>query len=226
MFCQTPKRRSITTLCKKNWRHKLWPEAYRQVQAYERAEIAAAPAHQAYTTNDAAGVDWRLMLGDSAERMGSYRQFDWFVGLFPAVRQPVHLQQQERDLGNSRTVAEFFQHYQYLIAEILRVTVPGRNTCVHVHARSPRCWSAMATLASRTFGRYKSAPTRRQAGFMTAKCASTKTPSANNPVQRAKALMFVQLHKDSSWSRPALADYILKFRKPGTNPAHSAGCQQ
>ena len=30
--------------------------------------------------------------------------------------------------------------------------------------------------------------------------------------------MFVQLHKDSSWSRPALADYILKFRKPGTNP--------
>ena len=43
-----------------------------QVQAYERAEIAAAPAHQAYTTNDAAGVDWRLMLGDSAERMGSW----------------------------------------------------------------------------------------------------------------------------------------------------------
>lgn len=36
-------------------------------------------------------------------------------------------------MGNSRTVAEFFQHYQYLIAEILAwFLCPGRNTCVHV----------------------------------------------------------------------------------------------
>jgi hypothetical protein len=37
----------------------------------------------------------------------------------------------ERDLGNSRTPAEFFSHYRYMIAEILRVTKPGRITCVH-----------------------------------------------------------------------------------------------
>ena len=54
---------------------------------------------------------------------------------------------------------------------------------------------------------------------MTAKCASSKDPQAQKQsVQKAKALMFVQLHRTSSWSRPALADYILKFRKPGTNP--------
>jgi DNA modification methylase len=35
---------------------------------------------------------------------------------------------------------------------------------------------------------------------------------------KAKALLFVQLRKDSSWLRPALADYILVFRKPGENP--------
>jgi DNA-cytosine methyltransferase len=34
----------------------------------------------------------------------------------------------------------------------------------------------------------------------------------------SKSLMFVQLHKDSSWMRPALADYILLFRKPGETP--------
>ena len=45
-----------------------------------------------------------------------------------------------------------------------------------------------------------------------------KDPQAQAIRTKAKALMFVQLHKDSSWSRPALADYILKFRKPGTNP--------
>ena len=30
-------------------------------------------------------------------------------------------------------------------------------------------------------------------------------------------MLFVQLRKDSSWLRPALADYILVFRKPGDN---------
>ena len=33
----------------------------------------------------------------------------------------------------------------------------------------------------------------------------------------SKALLFVQLRKDSSWLRPALADYIIVFRKPGEN---------
>jgi DNA modification methylase len=44
-----------------------------------------------------------------------------------------------------------------------------------------------------------------------------KDPQAQAIRTKAKALMFVQLHKDSSWSRPALADYILLFRKPGEN---------
>lgn len=38
----------------------------------------------------------------------------------------------------------------------------------------------------------------------------------------SKSLLFVQLRKDSSWMRPALADYILVFRAPGDNavPVH------
>jgi hypothetical protein len=34
---------------------------------------------------------------------------------------------------------------------------------------------------------------------------------------KAHALMFVTLHRDSSNSRPAMADYLLLFRKPGEN---------
>jgi DNA modification methylase len=44
-----------------------------------------------------------------------------------------------------------------------------------------------------------------------------KDPQAQAIRTKAKALMFVQLKKDSSWLRPALADYILVFRKPGEN---------
>jgi DNA methylase len=38
----------------------------------------------------------------------------------------------ERDLSNSRSYAEFMTHYGYVVAEIARVTMPGRISAVHV----------------------------------------------------------------------------------------------
>lgn len=37
----------------------------------------------------------------------------------------------ERDLSNARNYGEFFEHYAYTVAEIFRVTMPGRHTAVH-----------------------------------------------------------------------------------------------
>src|SRR3954471_6266809 len=37
----------------------------------------------------------------------------------------------DRDLSNARTYVEFFEHYGYVIAELARVTMPGRLTAVH-----------------------------------------------------------------------------------------------
>ena len=44
-----------------------------------------------------------------------------------------------------------------------------------------------------------------------------KDPQAQAIRTKAKALMFVQKNKDSAWSRPAMADYVLLFRAPGDN---------
>jgi DNA modification methylase len=44
-----------------------------------------------------------------------------------------------------------------------------------------------------------------------------KDPQAQAIRTHSKGLLFVQLRKDSTWSRPALADTILIFRKPGEN---------
>jgi hypothetical protein len=45
-----------------------------------------------------------------------------------------------------------------------------------------------------------------------------KNPQAQAIRTKATSLMFVTLNKDSSMSRPALADYVLLFRKPGKKP--------
>jgi DNA modification methylase len=46
-----------------------------------------------------------------------------------------------------------------------------------------------------------------------------KNPQAQAIRTKAKTLMFVQKNKDSAWSWPALADYLLLFQKPGDNTA-------
>ena len=37
----------------------------------------------------------------------------------------------DRDLSNCRTYQEFFDHYEYVVREIHRLTKPGRITAVH-----------------------------------------------------------------------------------------------
>lgn len=47
-----------------------------------------------------------------------------FVGLYKYSSSP-------RDLSNARSYAEFFEHYDFVIREIARLTKPGRITAVH-----------------------------------------------------------------------------------------------
>ena len=47
-----------------------------------------------------------------------------FAGLY-------HYSSSERDLSNCRSYAEFMEHYEYVVAEIARLTMPGRITAVH-----------------------------------------------------------------------------------------------
>lgn len=190
-----------------------------QVQGYERDEMATMPQHVTYTTNDAAGADWRLMLGDSAERLAELAENSIGLSVYsPPFASLYTYSNSERDLGNSRTVAEFFTHYRYLIDQIYRVTMPGRNTCVHVQQIAAMLerdgYIGIKDFRGDVIRAYEAS-----GWIYDGEVCIDKDPQAQAIRTKAKALMFVQLHKDSAWSRPALADYILKFRKPGTNPA-------
>lgn len=47
-----------------------------------------------------------------------------FAGLY-------HYSSSPRDLSNARNYNEFMEHYEYVVRELFRVTVPGRMTGVH-----------------------------------------------------------------------------------------------
>ena len=115
------------------------------------------------------------------------------------------------DLGNSRDWSEFFEHYGFIIRELLRVTRPGRLTCVHtsdIPAMAVKDgYIGMKDFPGAVIRAYEAA-----GWIFTGRAIVGKNPQAQAIRTKAKGLLFVQMRKDSSWSRPAMADYILIFR--------------
>ncbi|MBM7788884.1 DNA-methyltransferase [Tenggerimyces flavus] len=170
-----------------------------------------------YVTDDAAGDTWRLMLGDSCERLAELDadSIDLsvcsppFASLFTYSPTP-------RDLGNSASRGEFFEHYGYVIREQLRITKPGRHAVIHVQQLTTT--KSFHGVVGLTDFRGEVIRAFIDGGWIFhGEVTIDKDPQAQAIRTKAQALMFVQLERDSSKSRPALADYLLIFRKPGDN---------
>ncbi len=189
------------------------------VRDYERTAIAGTEARTPYQEGLAEGDGWKLYLGDSAERLAEIA--DSSVGLSvysPPFASLYTYSASDRDLGNSRTAAEFFTHYGFIIREILRATMPGRLTAVHVQQIAAMLerdgYIGIKDFRGDVIRAYEA-----EGWIYHGEVCIDKDPQAQAIRTKAKGLLFVQLRKDASWSRPALADYILLFRKPGENPA-------
>lgn len=163
------------------------------------------------------GEDWTLINGDCVEQMATLPadSIDLsvysppFISLYTYTASP-------HDIGNCASEAEFFEHFGYAIREVLRATKPGRLTCVHV-AQVPAMLERDGVIGMKDF-RGHTIDAYEAAGWIYhGEVCIDKDPQAQAIRTKSKSLLFVQLRKDSSWLRPALADYILVFRKPGDN---------
>jgi hypothetical protein len=187
------------------------------VQQFERAEITDAINDDNYQTATASHDGWKLMLGDSAERMAEIADDTVGLSVFsPPFMSLYTYTPTERDLGNSRNPDEFFGHFGYIIDHLLRATKPGRNCCVHV-AQIPALlakdgYIGMKDFRGLTIGAFES-----HGWIYHGEVCIDKDPQAQAIRTHSKGLLFTQLRKDASWIRPAMADYILVFRKPGDN---------
>lgn len=174
--------------------------------------------HDTYTTGEAAGQGWRLLLGDSCERLAEIPDDSVHLSVYsPPFASLFTYSPSPRDLGNSASRAEFFEHYSYIIRENLRVTVPGRRCCVHVQDLTTT--KATQGLVSVTDFSGDVIRAYQAAGWIYhGRVTVNKNPQAQAIRTKAQALMFVTKNKDSSKTRPALPDYLLMFSKPGENP--------
>ncbi len=188
------------------------------VQEYEREEIGAATADSwEYATDTDRGENWTMMLGDSAERMAEIADESVDLSVFsPPFMSLYTYTPTERDLGNSKSEAEFFAHFGFIIDHLLRITKSGRNCCVHV-AQVPAMLARDGYIGLKDFRGATIRGFESHGWIYHGEVCIDKDPQAQAIRTKSKALLFTQMHKDSSWSRPALADFILVFRKPGQN---------
>lgn len=170
-----------------------------------------------YTTDEAEGANWTMWLGDSCERMAQIP--DESVGLSvysPPFASLFTYSPSPRDLGNSASRGEFFEHYGFIIRENLRITMPGRICAVHVQQLT----TTMANHGVIGMTDFRGDVIRAyldNGWIFHGEVTVDKDPQAQAIRTKAQALMFVTKNRDSSMTRPALADYLLLFRKPGEN---------
>lgn len=120
----------------------------------------------------------------------------------------------ERDLSNCATRDQFFEHYDFVVEEIKRLTMPGRITAVHC-ADIPQSNSGtdvMYDLAGDIIRQHE----RLGFGFI-GRHAVWKEPLKVRNRTYAKKLFHQAVVEDSSRCSCASADYLLIFRRKGTN---------
>ena len=189
-----------------------------QVRNYSKGEIKMTKQEkETYNRKTVTGKNWTAMLGDSCERLKEIDSNSIDLSVYsPPFEDLFTYSNSRRDLGNSRGGKEFFNHYSYIINEVMRVTKEGRLTCVHT--------SDIPAMASRDgYIGVKDFPGKvirayEDAGWILfGRAFVQKNPQAQAIRTKAKGLLFVQMRKDSCGSRPALVDQILIFKKPGDN---------
>lgn len=128
----------------------------------------------------------------------------------------------DRDISNNEGDA-FWEHYTFLIQEILRVTMPGRIHAVHV-MQLPTSKIRHGHIGMRDF-RGEVIRAYEDAGWIFhSEVCIWKDPVVAQQRTKSIRLLHKQIVKDSTISGQGLADYIVTFRKPGDNPEPVSGC--
>lgn len=122
----------------------------------------------------------------------------------------------DRDMGNSKTTEEFWQHYRYLIEQCFRIHKPGRLVSVH-------CMDLPTSKTMHGYIGLRDFPGEIIRSFIDAgfiyhsRVCIRKDPVTAMQRTKALGLLHKTIRKDSSMSRQGIADYVVTFRKPGDN---------
>lgn len=123
----------------------------------------------------------------------------------------------DRDLGNSKTKAEFYEHFKFIVKELHRVLIPGRLMSVHCMnlptSKERDGYIGISDFRGDLIRLYE------DAGFIYhSEVCIWKDPVIAMQRTKALGLLHKQIKKDSTMCRQGIPDFLITMRKPGENP--------
>jgi len=158
--------------------------------------------------------DYAIYNGDCVEVMKDMPDASIDMSVYsPPFGGLYHYSSSERDLSNAFSYEQFFEHNEFVIKELLRMTKSGRMTCVHT-AEVPKKGTdnGLTDFPGDVIRQHEAC-----GWHFWARYAIWKEPLRVAIRTRSKGLTHRQIVKDSSLCNNASADYLLVFRKPGEN---------
>lgn len=118
------------------------------------------------------------------------------------------------DMGNSKDYKEFLTQFNFLIKELYRVLMSGRNVAVHCMdlpiQKGKEGFIGLRDFSGMILKAFE------QAGFIYAsRITIWKDPVVEMQRTKALGLLHKQVKKDSTMSRVGIPDYVMIFRKDG-----------
>lgn len=154
--------------------------------------------------------------GDAAEVMAAMPEAKVHLSIYsPPFGGLYNYSSSDRDLSNCTDYDQFFEHYAFFVREIARVTIPGRMSAVHC-ADIQSGNSGIDHL--RDFSGDIIRLHEREGWHYIARYCVWKEPLGVRMRTLAKGLAHKTIIDDASRCSNASADYLLIFRRDGSNP--------
>ena len=131
------------------------------------------------------------------------------------------------DMGNTEDDEEFMAQFQFLIRELHRITIPGRNCAVHCKDL-PLYRGRDGAAGLRDFPGHIIRAFEAEGWTFHSRVTIWKDPVIEMQRTKNHGLLYKQLCADSAASRQGMADYIITFRKwtpdaEFSDPVHGDG---
>lgn len=158
---------------------------------------------------------YALYHGDAVEVLAGLPEHSVDYSIFsPPFASLYTYSNSQRDMGNCRTTEEFFDHFAFLVRELLRVIKPGHNVSFHC-MQLPTSKVRDGVIGLRDFRGDLIRAFEREGFIYASEVCIWKDPVTAMQRTKALGLLHKTIRTNATMSRQGIADYLVTMRAPG-----------
>ena len=165
--------------------------------------------------DQSSGDNWTLVHGDCVEVLQGLPDHSIGYSIFsPPFESLYTYSNSPRDMGNCRSHEEFFEHFDFLIAEMARIMQPGRDVSFHCMLM-PTSKERDGYIGLRDFRGDLIRAFQAHGFIFHSEVVIWKNPVTAMQRTKALGLLHKPVRNNASMSRQGIPDYLVTMRAPG-----------